>query len=309
MPPRPTKWFDAMETPQAPATPIKRINPYEAARDVLRVLHEIYRQSKNRNWTVTADSAKFYEAGIDEEAVPKGLRVAVSAGFVAYGTKGYALTERGVHAFEDPELIERELPLAGSQLTRAPAKSTAEPEFAVSIPAEWVAESGVVESKAAAGKAPASGHVDLGALVVDPERRRAVAADSEELEDAMSRGRFKSALLLAGSILESLLIDVLARNPPLAAARLPGFPEAATLPALFAAASDPSLLAPSRLLLTAEASRVAAKVREAAPARGAPVDEERAQMAVRLLNVVARDIHDANQRGDLAAYAAQASDG
>jgi hypothetical protein len=150
------------------------------------------------------------------------------------------------------------------------------------------------------------------ALMQSEELRALVVRDLAELEDAIRFGLAKSSLLLGGSILEGLLVDVLDRNRAVASSYLKKrrFPEEASLPDLIGIAGDAALLDAPRHLLTPTSVALAKAVTDHrdlihphAEARGRiRVDMATAQAVVHLLTVVVRDLNEAKQRGDIQAY-------
>ncbi len=153
---------------------------------------------------------------------------------------------------------------------------------------------------------------NIATLVESEEVREIVVRDVAELKSALRHGMAKCALLLGGSILEAVLVDVLDRNRALASSYLKKrrFPDEASLPDLIAIAGDPTLLESPRHLLTPTSAAVARAVTDHrdlihphAEARGRiRVDETTAQAIVHLLSLVVRDLLEATERGDVAAY-------
>jgi hypothetical protein len=119
-------------------------------------------------------------------------------------------------------------------------------------------------------------------------------------------------MLLGGSILEGILVDVLDRNRALASSYMKKrrFPEEASLQDLIAIAGDSALLDPPRHLLTPTSIALANAVTDhrdlihphSEARRRILVDEATARAVVHLLTIVVRDLVEANERGDIAAY-------
>jgi hypothetical protein len=149
-------------------------------------------------------------------------------------------------------------------------------------------------------------------LMESDEMRAIVIRDLAELKHAIRFGLAKSILLLAGSILAGLLVDVLDRNRAVASSymRKRRFPEDASLPDLIGIAGDATLLDANRYLLTPTSTALAKALTDHrdlihphAEARGRiRVDKATAHALVHLLGVVVRDLNEARQRGDVQAY-------
>ena len=259
---------------------------YETPRKVLSLLHRMFLELGHRSWSVNSDWDRFGSAGIDRDGSQKALRLLVAKGLAEYMGQAFVITEYGISACDHPSTLEHELPVG----------ETDEPTVAR-------------ESRATS---PDLRELDnIARLIESEEIRGIVVRDIVELKSAVRFGLAKCILLLGGSILEAVLVDVLDRNRALASSYLKKrrFPEEASLPDLIAIAGDPMLLDAPHHLLTPTSAAVAKAVTDHrdlihphAEARGR-VDDTTAQAIVYLLSVVVRDLVEAEKRGDIEAYA------
>jgi len=152
----------------------------------------------------------------------------------------------------------------------------------------------------------------------DPNLTRIVRRDLAEIAAAAEARTYKATLLLAGSILEGILVDVLSLNAPVARSFLPQrriWPDDASLPQLLEIAGDVEMTldgATTKGILSKTTLQVAAAItshRDLIHPRAEirdriPVDGHSAKAMTVLLDLVIRDLEDAHRGGLLAAYAA-----
>lgn len=171
----------------------------------------------------------------------------------------------------------------------------------------------LLSQKKSAEDVPTAAQVLL-SFISDQKLALMMARDLCEMDAARSANAFKAAVLLAGSILEAALLDVLGRNQAVAQARLGRkWPEKASLTDLIGAAaaiavrmpdgSTPALLPQ----LTGQKGAVVTHHRDLihprAEVRGAAtIDEHTASTMRGVLGEVLRDLLEADQRGLLAEY-------
>jgi hypothetical protein len=272
------------------ATTTAAVHPYEAARRVLKVLHHYFLEHGNRLWSISPvkdGKNNFASVGLDADGATKAFQLLVSKGLAEYmGNAAFVITEYGVTACDHPSTLDHELPIPGK------------------------------DSQGAAAAGPSNIHLgvlaDIGQLVTGDSLREIVTRDIEELRNAVAAGLSKCVMLLAGSILEGVLVDVLDRNRALAASYMKKrrFPEDASLQDLVSIAGDAALLDAPRHLLTPTSVVLAHAVTDHrdlihphAEVRGRIlVDETTARGVLHLLTVVARDLMEAKGRGDITAY-------
>ncbi len=264
-------------------------HPYEAAREVLKVLHHYFLHHGHRNWSISPvkdGQNNFSSVGLDEDGARKALLILAAKGLAEQKRHdAFKITEYGVSACDHPETLEHELPI-DSDAGRGRGPETKTFELAVLA--------------------------NVGDLLANDELRDIVTRDVAELGRAVEAGLAKSIMLLGGSILEGILIDVLDRNRALAATYMKKrrFPDDASLQDLVAIAGDAALLDPPRHLLTPTSVALAKAVTDHrdlihphAEARGRIlVDDTTAQALCHLVIIVVRDLLDAKERGDVAAY-------
>lgn len=131
------------------------------------------------------------------------------------------------------------------------------------------------------------------------------ARDLLELEDALAREAWKSSLLLCGSILEAVLLDVVGRRSDLAAPYLKKrrFPDDASLGDLIAIAGDYDLLSTIAKGLAGTITEHRDLIHPHAEVRGGmKVDKTTARALAHVLDLVTRDLADAETRGAIDAY-------
>ncbi|MBN8609159.1 MAG: hypothetical protein J0L92_01140 [Deltaproteobacteria bacterium] len=147
----------------------------------------------------------------------------------------------------------------------------------------------------------------------DEALHRIVVRDLAELAGATASGLHKSALLLCGSVLEAVLVDVLDRNRAVATTYMgrKKFPDDASLPKLIEIAGDASLLPDGRHLLSETAIGLARTITDhrdlihpnAETRARIRIDAQTTQAMITLLGLVVRDLSEADGRGDIKAYA------
>ena len=152
-------------------------------------------------------------------------------------------------------------------------------------------------------------------FVADHDLAGVVTRDLSELGRVTGVGGSKSSLLLCGSVLEAILVDVLDRNRAVAGSYMGRrkFPDDASLNDLIRIASDAKLIDDTRYLLSSTAAGMAGTITEHrdlihphAELRGRMrVDNATVEAMIHLLGLVVRDLAEAEARGDIAAYAAK----
>ena len=266
------------------------LHPYAAARAVLKVLYDTFLHYGNRGWSISPrkdGQDNFRSVGLGEAAARKALRLLVDKSLVEYrGTDSFVITDYGVSVSDHPSSLEHELPVPSSE----------------PVPAAPILSNEV----------DLLGLDAIAAVVVNDALREIVTRDVVELVSAMRAGLAKCTIILGGSLLEAVLIDVLDRNRAVASSymRKRRFPEDASLFDLINIAGDQRLLESPRYLLSPTSVAIAKAVTNHrdlihphAEARGRiRVDAATAQAIVHLLNVVVRDLAAAGERGDIDAY-------
>lgn len=261
---------------------------YETPRKVLSLLHGMFLELGHRSWSVNQDWDKFGSAGLDRDAVQKALRLLVTKGLAEYMGQAFVITEYGIRACDHSVTLDHELPVGDGASIGGVGQSPG-----------MVAEFSELASVAD--------------LLKDDGIRDIVVRDLAELKVAVGAGLAKCGVLLGGSILEGVLIDVLDRNCTLASSYMKKqrrFPDDASLLDLIAIAGDAALLDAPRHLLTPTSVALAKAVTDHrdlihphAEARGRIlVDEATARAVLHLLNLVVRDLVAAKARGDIEAY-------
>jgi hypothetical protein len=279
--------MDLPETDEDKASSHSPAQSYASARKVLKRLYEIFVEYGNLNWSVEPDhdEADWEQTGLDAASAHRALEILNVKRFAKHvGQSSFVITESGIQACEHPEVLDRELPIQAIEKS-APS---------------------------AMAKADVDALDQIVGLIQSTEFQPIVARDLLELKIAIREGLAKCTLLLGGSILETLLIDILDRNRAIAASFLKKrrFPEEASLPDLISIASDPALLDSPRHLLTPTSVALAKALTDHrdlihphAEARGTiRVDQTTAQSIVHLLALVVRDLAEAQTRGDISAY-------
>ncbi|MBX7192623.1 MAG: hypothetical protein K1X94_11225 [Sandaracinaceae bacterium] len=157
-----------------------------------------------------------------------------------------------------------------------------------------------------------AGLLSMLSFLHDDDLKAIVKRDLEDLAVSAANGAWKPCLLLCGSILEGVLVDVLDRNRAVAGTYMgkKRFPEDASLNQLVVIAADPKLLDDGGFLLSSTAAGLAGTITEHrdlihphAQVRGRiNVDRPTAGAMVQVLELVLRDLADADARGDVAAY-------
>lgn len=150
------------------------------------------------------------------------------------------------------------------------------------------------------------------AFVNNEKAKSIIERDLRELAAAAPAGLWKSCLLLCGSILEAVLLEVLDRRRDLAQPYLKKkqFPDDANLHQLIEIASDIALIDGQRSLLSTTAAGLAGTITEhrdlvhphAELRGGIRVDRDTAEAMIHLLKLVIRDLAEAGDRGDIRAY-------
>lgn len=253
------------------------------ARTLLAYLHRWHLKGNGRPFTVAPNAQTFGETGLDKDTYDraKGRLFTKQLGKPS-GTGGVmTITPRGVDVAEDPDLLDSELPVAPR--VRA----------AFDVPRD-VADS-LAEVRATA--------LDF---VSDAELRAIIERDLGELSDAVNNGMHKSTALMAGSIVESLLLDVAALRPDLADSYLPKnkkFPADASIDHLVAIVVGEGMLdkAAHQLVTTVKDYRDLIHPDRERRVR-AKVDGATTSTILALLRLVVRSLADAKTSGRIAAF-------
>lgn len=193
------------------------------------------------------------------------------------------ITPLGIETFEDPPSLDRLLPIGAPASRPAPAVEVAE-----------------------ALREIRSVSLDF---MVDGDLRAIVERDLDELDAAIVAGLHKCSAILAGSVVEGLLIDMLDQNRAIAQTHMAQrrhFPEDASL-------GDLVDIATKEMLLEAVASGLVDHLKDFRDLvhpdrerRTKPkVDAATAGALVSLLRLVVRDLVAAARDGKLAAYLAK----
>lgn len=246
----------------------------EAARRVLRVFHHYYEQEGDRRWAIAARHASLDQTGLDPHQRKRAFSRLVERRLIEPYTAGgnHRLTETGALAADQPEILDELLPLRRA--------TTNEHE-------------------------PATGAVPCIDFIEDASMDAIVKSDLRELDGALRHRLHKSAVLLCGSILEAVLIDVLDRRRDLASSYLKKkkFPDDASL-------DDLLLVAGNEGLVSETARQVGVAVKDHRdlihPHRQArervAVDGDTAQAMLVLLRLVVRDLRRAHEDGRVKTY-------
>ena len=144
--------------------------------------------------------------------------------------------------------------------------------------------------------------------MVDADLRSIVDRDLDELDAAIRAGLHKCSAILAGSIVEALLIDMLDQNRAIASSHLKRkkFPEEASLGELVTIATAEGLLEAMATGLVEHLKDFRDLVHPDRERRTKPkVDATTAAALVSLLGLVVRDLASAAVDGKLAAYVAK----
>lgn len=257
----------------------------DAARRVLMVLYRLYEAQGDRRWGISADADELDATGLDVVSRKKALARLADKGLVKRMTLAgaYSLEPDGLEAMEQPDLIDELLPVRspGAQPATVTATSLAELRDRLG----WLRE---------------------------PELVAIVQRDIDELEGALTTGLHKTAIILAGAVLECVLIDVLDRRRDLASPYLKKrrFPDDASLDDLIAIAGDADLVGDGHVLLGQTACQVGVVVKDHRdlihPHRelrmGTRVDADTANAMVALLRLVVRDLAQAHTDGIVKRY-------
>jgi hypothetical protein len=256
------------------------VHPYAAARAVLESLHGVFLEKGHRSWSVSRpnEATRFGRLDLTPEDAWKAMRLLVSKGLAEYmGNAAVVITQYGVSACDHGSLDD-ELPL----------------------PRESRDDSGVIEVDG--GFTIDEIERDL-AFLRDGELRTMLARDIGELRQALDAGMAKTAVLLCGSILEAVLLDVVARNPALAASHRPKkkFPDGFSLIDFLDLLADEHLVhakgMASAVIDHRDLIHPAAERR-----RQVRIDAARAGAMVQFLRVVVHDLNIAAADGTIAAY-------
>lgn len=142
-------------------------------------------------------------------------------------------------------------------------------------------------------------------FLADEKLEKICKRDLNELGQSLSSECWKAALLLCGSILEAVLLDVVGRRSDLAAPyrKKWSFPDDASLGDLIAIAGDFDLLSTTAKGLAGTITEHRDLIHPRAEARGGmKVDKTTARALAHVLDIVTRDLADAEARGAIDAF-------
>ncbi len=264
------------------AEPNGRVEIYLQARRLLQHLYELYLEHGHLRWDYSVDDddvAEMLALGMTVAEGKRALDVLETKRLVRASTlHSVELDQFGVDAVEDLARLDRLLPVAR-----------------------------------AAGLVPRGieGGVDVAELeqhlsfVREVELRSLLARDLDELRRAMDTGLVKASLILCGSILEALLLDVVSRRSDLAAAYRPKkkFPDGFSL-------CDFIEIVVGEQIVPEAVGKMANCVVDhrdlihpaAEQRRATKIDTERAVAMAAFLRVVTKDLADAYVSGAIAAF-------
>jgi hypothetical protein len=253
-----------------------------AGRRLLAYLHGWHVRACGGPFHVGPCRETFDACGFDENQYMSAARWLVSKGLGKWSGLGgvVTITDDGVDVAQDEDLLDRELPLAPR---RAPPAE---------IPRDVADNLKEVRRTA----------LDF---VADTELRDILARDIEELEAAIAGGLHKSTALLAGSIVEAMLVDVIDQRRDLAQAYMgkKKFPAEASIDHLVG-------IGIAEQLIDKLAEAVASSIKDYRDLIH-PDRERRSRVRldgastgalVALLRLVVRSLHDAHQDGRISAY-------
>jgi hypothetical protein len=254
------------------------------ARDALKVLHDIYEHSGSVLVYTSAETVAEHLGIKLQHAVAAFEKLERKGWAKGGGPRQWSPTDEGVELWEDQAEVDRVLPVE-----RAAARPSGGGLPKVDVPA-------------------LAKHL---VFVQDDKLRAVIASDLGELKDAAERGNPKTIMMLAGSVLEAAILDVLQRRADLVTPFFPKkkFPDEWSLPQLLEVGSK-ELKTGLTPLLTESAKKDAMQVTDHRdlihPHRcvrmNVRVDLPTATMMLTLVWRVLADLHAAHDRGDLKAF-------
>jgi hypothetical protein len=259
---------------------------------VLNVLHGMYEQIGHRSWTTTPEDDGFASVGLSPDQIERALERLADRGFAEQVTfSGWGITAWGVDAAEQSAVVDQMLPLP-SALDRTARADAPAPVSEVHV-LDLLSSLGFVGDH-------------------EPGLREIVEHDLGELERALVDGLPKAAVLLSGSILEAVLVDVLDRRHDLASPYLKKkrFPDDAGLDDLLQIAASADLVGDGRRLLGPSALAMGSALKEhrdlihphAQLRKHIAIDRDTARAMASLLRLVVRDLRAAWEDGTISAY-------
>ncbi len=284
--------FRAREVTKVHEAHEARLSPNAHARLVLQVFYELYvERSSKRDWSVGPTDDRFATTRLTASGRRRGFERLKDKKLIEQVRRDGSckLLPLGVDAVAEPGRIDRLLPVPGSPTVGSDTNGqTIE---------------GNVSDLA----------TNLGFLGEhDAKLRTIIQSTLTELEGALAAGLSKASILLAGSILEGVLVDVLDRRRDLASPFLKKrkFPDEASLEDLLKIAASPDLVGGQRTILSATAIAAGIGLKEHRdlihPHRqlrdDVEVDPDVAAAMVRLLRLVVRDLAKAADEGVIKAF-------
>lgn len=199
----------------------KTLHPNDMARRVLRVFGQLYNEHIGKSWAVTPRHIAFEETQLSIEGRRKALARLKDRGLAGEKRAGaFFPTSLGIEALEHAEVLNERLPLTRTSSVQAVSQSD------LSV--------GDLATK-----------LDF---LKNDDPKQVVKQDLTELDSVLRARAWKASLLLCGSILEGILIDVLDRRRDIAEGYLKGkqkFPDGASLDDLLSIAAGQQLLNPN----------------------------------------------------------------
>jgi hypothetical protein len=273
------------------------------ARQLLVYLYQWYRKTEGRSLVVYWNEETQRETGLDEAAFTAAAQRLIERYFAKYYTQGITLTPMGVQAAESPARLDHELPISMS----APDKSMDTGGAASDADAQFQRLLDVDEM------------VGRLAFVRDVRLRSIVERDLRELELSLRNQLNKASLILCGTLLEAVLLDVLDRRFDVAETYMSKnakWPNDASLKKLVKIAGSVELTdahhRPARLLTKSAVGTCNAIIEHRdlihphAEVRGeVKIDADVVIAMVGLLRVVLGDLSSAGENGVINAYETQ----
>lgn len=259
------------------------------ARLVLKEFYEGYEErDRDLSWQVNIRELSKLELGAT--VLDDALRRLVTKNALSRVSGNiYALERRGIEVWEDEALLRELFPVPGEQ-------PSDEQSF------------GHTNHHGGPGLEPAL-MSSCASLLANEDVKRIVMRDMEELKSVLAAKAYKSTMLLSGSILEALLIDVLGRNSAVAGTYMKKkkFPDEASLEGLLS-------MAHAEKLLTETSGNIGDTIKghrdlihpHAEMRSSIVVDGTTSALLVNLLSVVVRDLNKAWEDGRIKAYVEKA---
>ena len=264
--------------PPSPTVPVaKFFRPI-----LLRMISDSHDAGPTAN--VVTSPGHFLQDGISRKDASLALANLKRQGLLTTaGMDSYVLDDRGKDLRDDPDEFEREFP---SEDVRSHATGTPK-AFDVDV------------------TGPELATPDL-SWMRDAILRRIASADFEEMSACLQCGAHKSALLLAGSACESMLLDMLERNVIIAKTYLrkaEDFPDRASLEQLVGAATDQGLVTATALHLAPAMKNYRDLIHPHRVRIGnIKVDVHTAKLLAQAAVIIGRDLRDAASDGRADAF-------